>query len=445
MPDESNACRKIEPKDCYSDAEDYTFYLPAGEVRGKKGQPSDAFEEQLIGWTGPTDRYSYDCSPDWADAPRLLACRSFQGRRWSVSGRGRQEETGSKRAFPEDPAAFTNSGYKPRLMSKDWEEGFLFPVQSLIKMIGAALELGKAGKTGLVLVAGATKSAKTLLARGLVHTVLEGAVTRGVERLKAVERSKAANDPAEQPEIRRPHLVTFEDPIEKWFWKDSLTCHPSELSKKPLDYTPRQRGKDARSLQLALRDALRQTPTVFHIGEIRQQDEWQPTIEFAGTGHMVVATAHGGSLTETMVKLCRALHASTPAQRNYIADRLLGVIHVRTESELLQKALEEAQLPNVTKTARPPKQALVGSLWRNTPAGVHALTSGGFSSLLSADGNESNPNAAEYCLGECWWVRTQLKQLELTNPDFWSKRGIDKKIFEKSMVRTLMHRYLEAE
>jgi hypothetical protein len=410
--------------------------MPAGEVCGNRKKPSDAFEEQLIGWTGPTDGYSYDCVPEWDGGPRLLACRSFQGRYWSVSGRGKQTNTGWPPEFTEDRRAFEDSGYRPKPEKKDWEDGFLFPVRSIIETIVAALRLDKGERPGLVLVAGATKSAKTLLARGIVHKVLERTT---INRMG--EYGKASAE--ERPEIRRPHLVTFEDPIEKWFWKDAEKC---ELSKKPLDYTPRQRGKDARSLQDALHDALRQTPTVFYIGEIRQEDEWQPAIEFAGTGHLVVATAHGGSLTETMVKLCRALQASTPAQRNYIADRLLGVIHVRTESEILQKALKKAPLgAGAADPAKWPKKTLVGSLWRNTPAGVHALTSGGFSSLLSADGNELSLNVAEYCLGECWWVRAQLKKLQGTDKDYWTNRGIDAAAFKREMVRMLMHRYLEAE
>jgi len=435
MPNETKAGRKIRPQDCYRNAEDYTFYMPAREF--KTGVPIDAIEEQLRGWAGVTDRYSYDCVPDWKGGPRLLACRSFQGRYWSVSGRGKQEGMGLTRVFKDDVDAF-ESGYKARSERKDFGEGFLFPVRSLVTMIGAALGLEEGGKQGLVLVAGATKSAKTLLARGLVYDVLKGIT------IKAARDYRKASPEGKQ-EIRRPHLVTFEDPIEKWFWSDTEDCDPSRLRKKPLDYTPRQRGWDAGSLQGALRDALRQTPTVFYIGEIREEEEWSPTIEFAGTGHLVFATAHGGSLTETIVKLCRALDASTPAQRNYIADRLLGVIHVRTESDLLEKALAEVSPGDAKMRARWPKKMLVGSLWRSTAAGVHALTGGGFSSLLSADGNEQSPGAEEYCLGECWWVRAQIKELREKHKGFLRGRGINAKVLEKVLVRGLMHRYLEME
>ena len=48
----------------------------------------------------------------------------------------------------------------------------------------------------------------------------------------------------------------------------------------------REKGKDVACLDEAINDAKRQTPACFFIGEIRDSNDWQRAVAFAGTGHL---------------------------------------------------------------------------------------------------------------------------------------------------------------
>ena len=54
----------------------------------------------------------------------------------------------------------------------------------------------------------------------------------------------------------------------------------------------REIGSDARTLQAALRSAMRQAPDVIFIGEIRDRDTMSAAIAYSMSGHLVVATLH---------------------------------------------------------------------------------------------------------------------------------------------------------
>lgn len=221
---------------------------------------------------------------------------------------------------------------------------------------------------GLVIVTGATKSAKSEIARGLIELYLQGK-----------EKSK-----------RRHHLVTFEDPVERFYIYEQVNgCSPwaaVQLSTDPAtnsDYTPRQKEKDAHRLQEALNDALRQTPALFFVGETRDREEWKVLLDFAATGHLILTTAHAGSLVEAMHKIFEALQVETAADRSEIANKLLGVVHLRRhELEFLEG--------NVKK--RP--NTLFPALWRRTPRGIAALTCDGLASLVPYRPNKARNGAS---------------------------------------------------
>jgi hypothetical protein len=209
---------------------------------------------------------------------------------------------------------------------------------------------------GLVVITGATKSAKSEIARGLIELYLQG-----------IEKSK-----------RRHHLVTFEDPVERFYVYQQVNgCSPWAAVQLPTDpktnsdYTPRQKEKDAHQLQEALNDALRQTPALFFVGETRDREEWKVLLDFAATGHLILTTAHAGSLVEAMHKIFEALKVETAADRSEIANKLLGVVHLRRhELEFLEGT--EKKRPNT----------LFPAVWRRTPRGIAALTCDGLASLV---------------------------------------------------------------
>lgn len=384
--------------DFYCDADDYTFYkgIPSS-APGRKSAPSDPVEDQLRIWAGSADHNSYDCQSAIGTAssgPRLLACRSFQNRYWSCTVRG---EINNKKVRPEwqDPSeVFKRSKFMPGPVHKDFDAKFLFPTAHIVEMLSDVFRLqSQQSLAGLLLVAGATKSAKTKIARGLIYKRLLAVAMQRYQLYRKVRRKEGAKA------LRLPHLVTFEDPVEEWFWGKAKPVHQDVL-----DYTPRQYRRDADCLQAALTDALRQTPSIFYIGEVRNEDDWKHVIEFAGTGHLVVATAHGGSLTESMVKIFKSIPAETAAARKYVADRVLGAIHVRLETIIGHAGGGERGWP---------QGALVGSIWRRTHAGIHALTSDGFTSLLPTNPNGPvQPKDDASCFGQCWWAKCQFGKLE---------------------------------
>jgi hypothetical protein len=171
---------------------------------------------------------------------------------------------------------------------------------------------------GLLVITGSTHSAKSEIARGLIDIHLRQSLKQNPDR--------------------KPHLITFEDPIERRYgtWLDSSdrtlwNVANSKTVKEQIDYTAREKENDANSLEIALEDALRQTPAVFFVGETRQQSEWNLLLNFAATGHLIVTTAHAGSLVEAMHKIFEARAVKTSGGRSEIAKKLLGIVHLTRE------------------------------------------------------------------------------------------------------------------
>jgi len=84
-------------------------------------------------------------------------------------------------------------------------------------------------------------------------------------------------------ESRSGHILTLEDPIEYLY-----------RSKKSI-VNQREIGTDTDSLQVALKNALRQAPDCILIGEIRDKSTMADAIAYAQSGHLVVATLHANN------------------------------------------------------------------------------------------------------------------------------------------------------
>lgn len=217
----------------------------------------------------------------------------------------------------------------------------------------------------MVVVTGATSSGKSEVLRGLIDRYLTDA-----RRQEQWKRKK-----------RKPHVLTFEDPIER------------DLNRADwLDYTPRVKGVDVLNLADATRDALRQTPAVLLVGEVRNSREWRHLLDFAGTGHLVFATGHAGSLVEAMGKIFSGTGAHQPTSRALVADRLLALVHMR------RTALTQSCSKDVS--AQLDKIGCVPSLWRRTETGSKALMAEGQSSMLphQSAGNHSSVGRRYFAL-----------------------------------------------
>jgi twitching motility protein PilU len=86
----------------------------------------------------------------------------------------------------------------------------------------------------------------------------------------------------------RGHIVTIEDPVEY--------VHQH----KGCVITHREVGVDTESWHNALKNTLRQAPDVILIGEIRDRETMEYGIQFAETGHLVLATLHANSSNQAL-------------------------------------------------------------------------------------------------------------------------------------------------
>ena len=105
------------------------------------------------------------------------------------------------------------------------------------------------------------------------------------------------------------HILTIEDPIEFLFTNKKSVVNQREV------------GRDTTSLQVALKNALRQAPDCILIGEIRDRETMTSAISYALSGHLVVATLHGNNSYHA---LGRILSFYTPESRPRPAVRPVG-------------------------------------------------------------------------------------------------------------------------
>ena len=92
-------------------------------------------------------------------------------------------------------------------------------------------------------------------------------------------------------EKTRGHIITIEDPVEY--------VH----NHKGCVITHREVGVDTDSWHMALRNTLRQAPDVILIGEIRDRETMEYGIQFAETGHLVLATLHANSANQALDRI----------------------------------------------------------------------------------------------------------------------------------------------
>ena len=92
-------------------------------------------------------------------------------------------------------------------------------------------------------------------------------------------------------EKTRGHIITIEDPVEY--------VHPH----KGCVITHREVGVDTDSWHTALKNTLRQAPDVILIGEIRDRETMEYGIQFAETGHLVLATLHANSSNQALDRI----------------------------------------------------------------------------------------------------------------------------------------------
>ena len=87
------------------------------------------------------------------------------------------------------------------------------------------------------------------------------------------------------------HILTIEDPIEFLFDNKKSVVNQREV------------GMDTQSLQVALKNALRQAPDVILIGEIRDRETMSAAIAYAQSGHLCLATMHANNSYQALNRI----------------------------------------------------------------------------------------------------------------------------------------------
>ncbi len=121
---------------------------------------------------------------------------------------------------------------------------------------------------------------------------------------------------------RSCHIVTLEDPIEFIF-----------NSEKSL-VTQRQLGSDMPSFASGLKHVLRQDPNVIMVGEMRDYETIAAAITLAETGHLVLATLHTYSASQT---IDRIIDIFPPHQQGQVKSQLSMMLTAIISQRLLPK------------------------------------------------------------------------------------------------------------
>jgi len=355
-------------------SDDFTFYVDkAGGAAARAGTEEEAVDviEDLLGKKegkeGAASRdgelWLWDEKEQIAASGRVLACSCSRGRKWSITFRRQQE-------------------YPARKQNGQFFNTFA----EITGLLQSIIFTSDSGEHGLVVIAGRTGSGKSQIARKLIQGYLQGG-------------------PAAGQGGRTPHLVTYEDPIEKEFMGPEVGN---------ADCTQREFPEDADSLDGVLLNALRQTPKVVFVGEVRDGGAWKRLLEFAGTGHLVITTAHAGSLVEAMGNILKETDSHTPATRSIVADRLLAVVHLKNAT---------AGKSNVS--------FLIPAIWHRTPLGIKALMAEGLSSLLP-----NTPPELEAAGG----VRGRLPG---SVGRYWFARELAKRAHVRDIAESVKHKAIE--
>ncbi|MEK7188551.1 MAG: PilT/PilU family type 4a pilus ATPase, partial [Patescibacteria group bacterium] len=117
---------------------------------------------------------------------------------------------------------------------------------------------------------------------------------------------------------RDEHIITIEDPIEYIFEADKCIIDQREVY------------HDTLSFAKALHSTFRQDPDVIMVGEMRDPETMATAITAAETGHLVFATLHTNSASQSIHRIVDSFPSEQQGQvRAQLSGSLLGVVSQR--------------------------------------------------------------------------------------------------------------------
>lgn len=127
------------------------------------------------------------------------------------------------------------------------------------------------------------------------------------------------------------HILTIEDPIEFLFTNKKSVVNQREV------------GRDTQTLQVGLKNALRQAPDCIMIGEIRDRETMTAAISYALSGHLVLSTLHANNSYHA---LGRILSFYTPEARPALLSDLASGLKAIISQRLI-RAVAGGRVPAV--------------------------------------------------------------------------------------------------
>jgi twitching motility protein PilT len=136
------------------------------------------------------------------------------------------------------------------------------------------------------------------------------------------------------------HIVTLEDPIEILFAEKRCVISQREI------------GIDTPSFEEGLRHALRQSPDVILIGEMRDRATVNAALDASETGHLVLSTMHTVNAAQTVDRILGFFNAEQHAQiRQRLSDNMAGVLSQR----LIARASGKGMVPAFEMMTQTPR------------------------------------------------------------------------------------------
>lgn len=127
------------------------------------------------------------------------------------------------------------------------------------------------------------------------------------------------------------HILTIEDPVE------FVHCHGKSLVNQ------REVGIDTLSYENALKNALRESPNVIMIGEIRDENTMKHAIAYAETGHLCISTLHANNTNQALDRILNFFPETAHQQILMdLSQHLRGIV-----SQRLANSLDGGRVPAV--------------------------------------------------------------------------------------------------
>jgi twitching motility protein PilT len=131
------------------------------------------------------------------------------------------------------------------------------------------------------------------------------------------------------------HIVTVEDPVEFTFTDDKCVIDQREI------------GQDTQNFAAALKHAVRQSPDVIFVGEMRDLETMEAAVNAAETGHLVVSTLHSQNAMQTVDRIMNMFPVH---QHEFLRMQL---------SQLLEGVVSQRLIPTKDGSARMPSIELM--------------------------------------------------------------------------------------